>query len=167
MRKMKTILCVCLCILLLCSCGQQTPEYVAPVNFYYCNQSVSYNSPTALISSELRESSGFENDIVRFMEEYLKGPLSDELYTVIPEKTELCTARVQEGVVLLDFSQEFARLSGIDLTTASVCIVKSLHEYTGVDTVVFRADGALLDDKESFTLSLEDIVMMDTVTMDE
>ena len=167
MRKFRIILCIGLCALLLCACGSKDPVYLEPANFYYCNQTVSYNSPTALISSEVRESAGFENDISKFMEEYLKGPISDELKTTIPAGTTLCTARVQDDTVLLDFSHEFANHSGIDLTTSCVCIVKSLHEYAGIETVVFRADSSLFDEKDSFTLSMEDIVTMDTVTLEE
>ena len=167
MRKIKMILCICLCASLLCACNGKDPVYLEPVNFYYCNQTVSYNSPAALISPEVREAAGFENDIIKFMEEYLKGPISDELKTVIPAGTTLCTARIQDDTVLLDFSHEFANLSGIDLTTSCVCIVKSLHEFAGIETVVFRADSSLFDEKDSFTLSMEDIVTMDTVTLDE
>ena len=167
MSKCKMILCICMCALLLCACSGKEPVYLEPVNFYYCNQTVSYNSPAALISPEIRESAGFENDINKFMEEYLKGPISDELKMVIPTGTTLCNARVQDNVVLLDFSHEFANLSGIDLTTSCVCIVKSLHEFAGIESVVFRADSSLLDEKDSFTLSMEDIVTMDTVTMEE
>ena len=167
MKRVRMILSICLCVLLLCSCSRKDPVYLEPVNFYYCNKTVSYNSPAALISPEVHESAGFENDIVRFMEQYLKGPNSDELSMLIPAGTVLHAARVQDDSVLLDFNQEFAELSGIELTIASVCVVRSLHEFVGIETVVFRAENALLDDKDSFTLSLEDIVMMDTVTMDE
>lgn len=161
------ILCICMCALLLCACSGKDPVYLKPVNFYYCNQTVSYNSPTALISPEVRESAGFENDIIKFMEEYLEGPVSDELKMMIPAGTTLCAASVQDNMLILDFSHEFANLTGIDLTTSCVCIVKSLHEFAGIETVVFQADSSLLDEKDSFILSMEDIVTMDTVTMEE
>lgn len=138
MSKFKIILCICICALLLCACSGKDPVYLEPVNFYYCNQTVSYNSPAALISPEIRESAGFENDIMKFMEEYLKGPVSDELKMKIPTGTTLYSASVQDNVVHLDFSHEFADLSGIDLTTFSVCIVKSLHEFAGISFFVFE-----------------------------
>lgn len=167
MKRIKSILCLCLCVLIFCSCGRKAPEYLSPVNFYYCNRTVSYNSPTALINPEVRESAGFDNDIVKFMKVYLQGPISDELNRIVPVNTVLRFAELEEHTVHLDFSKEFADLSGIELTTACVCIVKSLHEFAGVETVVFTAEGSLLDEKESFTLSMEDIVTMDTVTVED
>ena len=167
MKRVKNIFCLILCVLVLSACNQRAPEFLTPVNFYYCNRAVSYHSPAGVISSEVREASVFQNDINKFMEAYLQGPASDELYTIIPVNTVLQSSRVQGAVAQLHFSEEFAELSGIKLTTASICLVKSLNEFIGVETIIITAEDSLLDEKESFTISMEDIVTMDTVTEEE
>ena len=167
MKRTVTILLVCLCMLFVCGCSQKDPEYIRPANFYYCNQTVSYNSHIGVIRPEVREAHWIGENIDRFMEEYLRGPLSDDLYSIIPAKTVLLSVQVQENTAFLNFSQELSSLSGIELTSASVCLVKSLHDFAGIETVVISADGSLLDERESYTLSLEDIVTMDMVTVEE
>lgn len=166
MKKITIVIILCLCVLL-CSCGRMEPVYAEPTNFYYCNQTVSYNSSVGLISPEVRESAEFNHDIGKFMEAYLRGPVSDELYPIIPKNAVLLSVEIEENTATLNFSKEFAELSGIDLTTAGVGIVKSLYDYAGIETVTISAEEALLDERESFTLSLEDIVTMDTVTIEE
>ena len=128
---------------------------------------MSYHSPTGVISSEVRESSGFENDINGFMINYLQGPVTDELYTIVPANTVLRSAKVQGTVAQICFSKEFAELSGIDLTTASICLAKSLNEFMGVEWVIITAEDSLLDEKKSFTISMKEIVTMDAVTEEE
>ena len=167
MRIVKVALCICICTLFFSACSHKNPEPLAPANFYYCNRTVSYNTPDGVISPEIRETSGFENDIRKYMDAYLCGPVSDELYMIIPDNTILLSVQIQGTSVQLDFSKELANLSGIELTNASVCLIKSLHEFAGVETVTLTAEDSLLDERESFTLSLEDIVTMDTVTVEE
>ena len=166
MRKITIVIILSLCVLL-CSCSRREPVYTEPANFYYCNQTVSYNSAVGLISPEVRESANFNHDIGKFMEAYLCGPVSDELYLIIPQNTDLLSVEIDGNTAILNFSKEFAELSGIDLTTAGVGIVKSLYDFAGIETVIVSADEVLLDERESFTLSLEDIVTMDTVTIEE
>lgn len=167
MRKVSIVLCLCLCILMFCSCSKKNQVFIDPTNFYYCNQAVKYNTSDGVISPEIRESTDLDQDVGRFMEEYLRGPVSDNLYTIIPENTKLLSAEIQEKTAYLDFSSEFGELSGIEMTTAGVCMVKSLNEFSGIEVVVMTAGGVLLDERESFTISLEDVVTMDMVTMGE
>ena len=168
MNKVRILLCMLLCTLFLCACVKNEPELIKPANFYYCNQEVSYNTPTGIISPEVREASGIsENDIVHYLEEYLKGPVSDSLYSIIPEKTRLLSVQIYGTTADIDFSKEFSNLSGIDLTRAAVCIVKSLHDFAGIETVILSADGSLLNEKDYFILSMEEIISMDTAAMEE
>ena len=74
------------------------------------------------------------------------------------------SSEIRDTTIHLSFSKELAQLSGVELTTAGACLMLSLHEFSGIDTLILTAEGELMDEKEAFTISMEDIVTMDTVT---
>lgn len=164
MRKVGAMICVLLCIAMLCACGRQAPEYAQPAKFFYCNKEISYNSPNGVISSEIREAKDCNGNVELYLQSYLNGPEFNHLYLLIPSGTKLLSSEIRDTTIHLSFSKELAQLSGVELTTAGACLMLSLHEFSGIDTLILTAEGELMDEKEAFTISMEDIVTMDTVT---
>lgn len=70
-----------------------------------------------------------------FLEEYLKGPVSEELRSPFPAGTRVLHIEGDENGVILIMSGEFFTLMGVDMSIASCCIAKTLSEYAGVQSV--------------------------------
>jgi len=98
---------------------------------------------------------------------YLRGPLSSELQSMIPNGTSLLSCVVEDNIAHINFSAQFASLSGIKLTTVCSAFLLTVNGYAGIHTVSIQAENAKLDDKEAFVLSVDDIVLMDMVTQQE
>ena len=64
-------------------------------------------------------------------------------------------------------SSQFSELSGINLTIACSAMLLTVHDFSGVQSICVYAENEKLDDKEAFLLSLDDIVLVDTVTSEE
>lgn len=167
---MKKIVCILFCALILlslCACGKQQAELKEPTNFYYINKDISYNSPTGVISAEVREGITFHGNFASFLRAYLQGPESSDLQTYIPAETKLISCAIKGDEVVLTFNEEFSKLSGVKLSAASSALLMSIHDYAGINTLTIRVEHGRLDDKDELRLTLDDIVLMDSVQINE
>ena len=165
MKKICLMICCILILQMLNGCGGKTEEFKEPVNFYYSNKEISYNSPDGVIQSEQREGAGYHGNLTAFMHAYLRGPVSAELETVIPSDVYLVSCEIIGDTANITLSSQFAKLSGVKLATACSSILLSVHDYTGVEAVCIRAKDAKLDDKDDLVLTMNDIVLIDTATI--
>jgi germination protein M len=63
------------------------------------------------------------------------GPSDTTLHGLIPPETQVRARTLEKGVLTVDFSGEYAALSGIDRTLADLSIGKTLAQLPGVDSV--------------------------------
>lgn len=164
MKRFCLLLCCILMIQVLCGACTKKEELQEPVNFYYCNAEVSYNSSTGVLCPEVREGMTFRGNIVALLGAYLSGPHDTGLQSPIPNDVYLISCELDEDTVNILLSTQFAKLSGLDLTTACSALLLTVHDYTGVQTLCVSAKNAKVDDKDIFVLTMEDIVLMDAVT---
>ena len=161
MRKIFLLfLCVVL-VLCLCACQQKNADIQEPVNFYYCRDEISYNTIDAVIFPEVREAIEFGGDPTKMLDSYLLGPKANNCISLIPTGTKLISFQIIDGVGYVKFSDEFAKLSGVSLSTACSSIVLTLHEYTGFDVFRFSANTKQLDNRDEIVVSVSDIILMD------
>lgn len=161
-KRSLAVLCTLL-FFLLCACRNASEELISPVTFYYCNRAVAYNSAEGVIRGEIREGKDFQTDTAGMLREYFTGPQSEELLSPFPAGTKLVSLSIEEDTAMLTLSREFADLNGIKLSTACSCIVKTLAEFESVTRVQFFAEGSLLENKESLTVTVEDVILTDFV----
>ena len=167
---MKRLLCVLCCILLLpvtSGCKRNQTEILEPANFYYLNKDIVYNSAAGVISYEIREAADMHKDLTVFLNAYLQGPESSKLESAIPADVELITCAVIDETVTLTFSEGFAKLSGARLSSTCTALLLSVHDFTGAESIRIRARDSLLDEKEDIYLTMNDIVLIDTVVQSE
>ena len=162
MKKLCFLLCCILSLQLLIGCSRNNEEIQQPVNFYYINKEISYNTEQGVICSEIREGARFSSleDLLR---EYLAGPDSLDLQSLMPDSVSLQSCVVENETVHICLSSEFAGLSGVKLTTVCSAILLTVHDYVGAQTIYVSAANEKLDDKDVFQLSMDGIVLMDTV----
>ena len=162
MRKSFILLLCVVLIFSLCACRQKNMDYQEPVNFYYCNNNIAYNSATGVIQAEVREGSSFQGNLLAFLGAYLQGPVSSGLKRLIPANVYIVSCCQENDRVILVLSSQFSELSGMELTAACSALLKTIHDYTGAEILQISAKDAQLDDKNEIILSIHDFVFIDT-----
>ena len=146
---------------MLCACASKQEELKEPVNFYYCKNEATFNSPTGVICPEVREGVGYHGNLTAFLQSYLNGPKSDAVRSIIPSDVYLVSCELIDDEVQILFNKSFEKLSGIDLSTACCALLLTVHDYTGANTIVISAKDGKIDDQDYVTLSIDDIVLVD------
>lgn len=162
MKKICLLICFSLMLHMLCACSGKTEELREPVNFYYCNIEIDYNTFNGVIHAETHEGAGFYGNLNAFLHAYLLGPDSDELYSLIPSEVYLVSCELDGDEVSIVLSKQFEKLSGVDLSIACSALLMTVHEYTGANTMIISAKDGKLDDKDQITISMDNIVLLDT-----
>lgn len=94
------------------------------------------------------------------MERLLQSPRDTaRLAAFAPEGTELLNWSVTDGVANLDLSESFGQLTGINLTKAEYCIVLTLTQLEGIDSVFITVGGKTLPGAAANTLSAGDVLL--------
>lgn len=166
MRKRSLLLCCALLLHLLTGCSRKEDAMRKPVNFYYMNREISYNTPDGVICAEIHEGAQFYT-LEDLLLEYWDGPNSPDLQSLIPNEVSLLACDVVGETAYVYLSSQFSELTGIELTTVCSAILLTIHDFADVRTVCVRAENSKLDEKEEFLLSLDEIVLMDMVTSEE
>ena len=163
MKKISILLCLVLLLQMLCACSDEE-VFEEPVNFYYCKKAVTYNSPTGVIFPEIREGAGYHGNLTGLLQAYLNGPKSDSVRSFIPSDVYLVSCEINDDEVRIVLSKSFEKLSGIMLSTACSALMLTVHDYTGANTIVVSVKDGKIDDKDSVTFSMDDIVLVDNTT---
>lgn len=162
---MKRLLMIALCVVIvfsMCSCMKRNVEIHEPVNFYYCNVDVSYNTSDGVICPEIHDAERFSGDLFILMTEYIKGPETDLLSSPLPVGTQLVSVEKMNDIAHVTFNKSFASLSGIHLSTACSCVLMTLNDYAGITQVNIQAENAQLDNKDVLIMTMSDLVLMDS-----
>lgn len=106
---------------------------------YYANR-----TGDALIASNLKiPYSGSETEEQIVLRQLIAGPVEDELYPVLSEKTEVLSTSTKDGVCYVDFSEEFLdKLPEVTEEITIYSVVNSLAELPGIYRVQFSINGA-------------------------
>ena len=166
---MKKLLCLLLIVAMLgclCSCGSKgnTPE--KPANFYYCNKDIRFEGSNTVFTAEIREISGL-NDTASILSLFLKGPESDDLSSPFPKGVQISAVEEIGSTINVIFTPELSQLTGPDLMTACVCTAMTLFDLAQAETVIIKADGVLLDGRDSVLLTPDRLVFADNLPPEE
>lgn len=157
MKRLTSILLLIAMALSLCACN--TDELVEPGNFYYCRfETTTYGTDQDVIAAEERELWGVRDDIGAMLELYLQGPVNDKLLqSPFPRDTRLIDWSMNRSTLRINLSEEFAALSGVDLTVACACLSRTFMELTDATSVRIYASNALLDGETSIILTKDNL----------
>lgn len=161
---MNRIVSILLIITLLCcivGCSSSDEEILQPVNFYYCNDPITFHGTYDVITPEVRESINYD-DIVKLIDLYLDGPISDGYSSPFPPSVTVSKLTQNNKILNITLSSEFSNLTGIELTLACTCLSTTLFELTDAKSIVISANDALLDDAESVVLIRDTLVFSDS-----
>ncbi len=149
---------ICLLPLMACS-GQDNVK--TPVKYYYLRNELQFDTPDGVISPEVREAQGNENNHAQLLRIYLAGPHSNLHHSPFPRNIELVSLLPNDSALTVTLSDNFADLSGRDLTLACVCLGMTAMELTGAQTVNIQTESMPLDGKTSVTIDSTSIQFSD------
>lgn len=155
-----------LCIVILCTlvgCTQNAGLNI-PVTFYYCFSNIDHQGNRNVFGTEKREGKHFADDIVGLLNEYLKGPDSDELYNPFPAGSAIIDAKQEGNVLTLYLSDQFDRLQQEKLTLALSCLAQTVFQYTSVPVVLLIPNGTFIDGSSYKTFTPDSFIYSDSNT---
>lgn len=167
MKKICVLLCCLLMLQLFSACGKRTEELQQPTRYYYTAKSISYNTADGVIQSEVREAVSFSNNLSLLLEDYLKGPNSPQLQSLIPVDTALVSCAVVDDIVLLTLSDHFSTLSGVKLSVATSAILMTIYDYSGLQELHIQVENGLIDDQTEIVVTMDGILLMDSIVSGE
>lgn len=165
MKKAISLFLCLLLLMLMTGCGDEQPKLEKPVKYYYCKSNVTYGSANGVLDFEERESVGKENDLQYLLNQYMRGPESGDFLRTFPQFARVIRCEIGESSLSLCLSNEFASLSGMELSLACAALTTTVYGITGLDTVTIRTDSALLDGRETIVCRYSDFLLQDNATV--
>ena len=164
--KRFTAMLLLLCVLFSLSACAKQEELTAPVSFYYLrapllNGQISHGAVDSVIAAEIRESAGYEENFIHLLEIYLLGALDAQFRSPYPLGTFLVDFRLEDGNARVELTDDFAKLTGMDLSLACGCLTMTVLELTDAKSITIRAEGALMDGKDTLTFTRSSFVLFD------
>ncbi len=169
MKRTASIILILALLLGLCACGETKNDLEDPVNLYYLRvqnlEELYHGSADSVIMAEQVEGLGHRKDMAYFLSLYFRGPTDAALVSPCPAGTKLVGYELADSVLYLTLSDNFAELSGIDLTLACACLTMTFLELTEAEAVQIQAETELLDGKSSIIMDADIILLLDDGTI--
>jgi len=135
---MRRLMALVLALALLCAgCRLREDRSAEGVRLYFLTSQGGKDGQA--VGSEVREED--EPTAEALLRLLLAGPESEELTSPFPRGTVLRGCRVEEGVALVDLSEAYGGLSGVDLSLADACVVLTLCQLDEVEQVYLTVEG--------------------------
>ena len=160
MRKMLCLI-LAFSLLFLTGCKQEEPEIEVPVKFYYCAREVTFHNEHGVFQYEQREAKDLMDDYVALMNLYLSGPVSEHLISPFPRRLTATAVSVNGSNVTIALSSTIAILTDIRLTKACACIALTLFDLKQANTVTIHAIVPAFGESKSYTISRQDLALLD------
>jgi germination protein M len=151
MRKWVPLLAL---LLLLAGCGK---EEEAACQIYY--RTSREDPATAAIQGENCALSGKIGEIQAALTLLLSTPEEAELISPFPAGTQVNSWTLDHGQLTVDFSEQYAKLDGVDLSLADYCVVLTLTQFEGVDEVVLTVAGEEVPGRSQQVFHAEDVLL--------
>ena len=118
--------------LLLPGCTDQ--EELRTAEFYYPRSTYTQDSMDSVIAPEERNRENLST-ITLLLDQYLQGPLDEELCSPFPPECKLLTMSNKDRTVTLVLSESFADLSGLDRSLAYACLGYTCANLDTIETM--------------------------------
>lgn len=143
-------------LLLLNGCGKIGEQKQTAVQLYYVLLAEDQAGPAI----EGEETYIPDRTVESLMTALLKGPTDGNTYRqTFPTGTVLQSWRLEEGRLTLDLSENFGRLSGVELIEAEYCVVMTVSQLDGINDVVLTVNGQNLPGASNQALKVSDVIL--------
>lgn len=130
-----------------------------PLLLYYRRTEIAYEGE-GLIGRETADNA-LERTPEALAERYFDGPRKDDLVSPFPKGTTLFSASVSNGVLSLKLSDDFANLSGVDLSLAMSCISMTFSQLEGIEEVELSTEHLPINGQDQIRINQEQILLED------
>ena len=161
MKRLLLILIAAVFLLTASGCTKNTESFSAPENFYYRRNSVAFHSDDAVIKPEIRETEECSDNILDAVNLYLQGPVSDKFLSPFPQGLTALSIEQIDGSLVLQLSDSFNNLNGLERTIACSCLFRTLTDLTGCNIIEIQFSSADSKGSDSIILSDEDLCFAD------
>ena len=165
MKKRIFLLLLCLALLLTgCAASRRTPKQTFRI--YGLSGAPGGDAISAVdVDWSERKSLTVDQQAQAALEQLLGACTEPGYRTPIPQGVTLHSCQLTGGMALVDFSQGYEQLSGIDLTIADYCVTLTLSQLPGISVVRITVEGqdlayrthSLLQSKEVLMTSEDDV----------
>lgn len=158
MRKRIALLLCAALLLTLSGCSADTP--MVEKQFFYRRSGIDHASADGVIGSEGRDISAY-SDTGAILQAYLSGPESQELESPFPRDSRVLSWELRNDTLHLTMNEAFCALTGIELTIACTCILRTMTGICPVTSIQFQAEDGLLGDEKVLTFSEGSVSLYD------
>lgn len=151
-RLLSALLALVLC---LSACGEKTPKQGFTLYF----RASDYAAGTSALLEETwreEEAPAVESALRRLLD----GPSDPDGRSPFPAGTRLQSWTLEDGLLTVDFSEEYGSLSDIGLTVADCCVVLTMTQLEDVERVTITAAGVALPGRSRQELTAEDVLLL-------
>lgn len=166
MKKMIMLLISVAMLFSLLSCTESNKDFQSPVRFYYPRVECTFGKSDSVLAGEVHEAGSHAYDLTYLLEQYLKGPEDDGLYSPFPAGTKLVRLEQNGRTLNIILDSTFAELTGLKLTLACAGLTKTCLELADIDIVQISADGPTLDGERSIIMDRQTLELLDQAVND-
>lgn len=160
MKKIFRIILPAILVLTLLGCNNKQDDIAVPVEVYYRNTAEIYNDEESVITSEIWDFEGYENNLEGFLNLYLQGPATEECISPFSTSVQVVDLQSTKDRLCITMNDSYEELTGLDLTIASACIAKTIMGLTGCDAVEITC----LNTGSSVIIDQETLLLLDDST---
>ena len=154
MKRRWFLSCAALLILVMAACSAvHAPNNTQSLQLYFL--STDENGPAIVGQS----SPDVEATPESLLQALLAGPENDKLRSPFPQGLSLRGSKLNEGRLIVDFSEQYGGLTEVSLTLADYCVVLTLCQLEEVTSVEITVSGRPLPYRSHQTLTPDDAIL--------
>ena len=112
----------------------------------------------AAISSQSYSGKG-EPGVEELFAALMDGPTQKGLISPFPQGVTLVSWELSDGLLTLNLSEQYGGLADISLTLADYCLVLTMSQIAGVESVQIQSDGHTYHSRSHQTMTFQEAVL--------
>lgn len=160
MKLRAAAFCGALALAFLAACGAGGQAETPPpdsIGVYFAVSEERAGGPA--VDCEYHVLSGRKKPVEELMGLLLAGPDGLDLTSPFPTGVSLLSWTQEDGRLILDLSEQYGGLSGVDLTVADYCITLTMCQVPGVESVSITVDGEEVAFRHTQQLTAGDVIL--------
>ncbi len=161
MRKLLCMLLILGCMVSMFGCASRQTNSDQQVTVYYRRSEPTYGAADSIIASTTLDATGHERDYSHLLQVYLNGCEADLFAPTFPENTYVVNFKLEALTAKIVLTDNFAQLTGMDLTIACICLTQTIISLTDCQEVIISTVFSPLDGNNFITLSRDSYLLLD------
>ena len=155
MKRRHLVCCIAALALLLGACTASRPsDSQQGLQLYFL--STQEAGPAVVGQPVPADAGSTPEDLIQAL---LAGPTKDGLRSPFPKDLRLRSCTLENGLLTVDFSEQYGGLTDVSLTLADYCVVLTVCQLEGIDSVEITVSGRPLSYRGHQTLTKEDAIL--------